>query len=135
MTPAEAAAQEQEIQARVAARLAQQPQPMQPAAGWAPPQQQMQPAGAMAQGGCTGVLIPVEITGPDGRQVTVQLHYGPEYAPPQALMALIGQLMQQGVPVRAFAPKQQGNWGGGNGGGYQNNYRNGGGNGGYGRRW
>lgn len=138
MTPEEAANQEREIQARVAARLAvAQPQPaMQPANGWAPPQPAMMPAGQMGGMAPQAVLVPVELTGPDGRQVTVQLSFGGEHAAnPMALQALIGGLMQQGIPVRAFAPKQ-GGWGNGsNGGGYQNNYRNGGNNGGYGRRW
>lgn len=136
MTPEEAAAQEREIQARVAARLAAaQPQP-QPA-GWGQPAPAMMPAGQMGAGGMApqAVLVPVELTGPDGRQVTVQLSFSGEHAQnPMALQALIGSLMQQGIPVRAFAPKQ-GGWGnGGNGGGYQNNYR-GGGNNGYQRRW
>lgn len=115
-----------EIDRRVAAALAgQQPQPPQQPQGWAPPQQQfqqMQPAGQMQGAQPLGVLVPVEITGPDGSKVTTYLQFGPQYANPQALLGLISSLLAQGVPVRAFAPKQQG-WGGGGG------YRNGGGGG------
>lgn len=146
MTPEEAAAQEREIQARVNARLSVAQPPQGQPAGWGQPQQPMTPAGQMGGMAPQAVLVPVNLTGPDGREVTIQLSFSGEHAAnPQALMALIGSLMQQGIPVRAFAPKQGGNWGGGgggggggyqsNGGGYQNNYRGGGGNGGYQRRW
>lgn len=136
-----------EIDRRVAAALAgqnqqQPPQQQQPQQGWAPPQQgwappQMQPAGQM-QGGPAqpmGVLVPVEITGPDGSKVTTYLQFGPQFANPQALMGLISSLMQQGVPIRAFAPKQQG-WGGNGGGRNYGGYNRGGyGNNGGGGGW
>lgn len=134
--------QQAEIDRRVAAALAagQQQQPQQPMQqGWQPPQQQfqqfpMQPAGQMQMPAAqpTGVLVPVELTGPDGRQVTVQLMFPAQFAAnPQALMGLITSLMQQGIPVRAFAPKQQGGWGGNGGGRNYGGYNRGGyGNGG-----
>lgn len=131
--------QQAEIDRRVAAALAgqqpQQPPMQQPQQGWNQPQQQfqqgyqMQPAGQMQPMNAqpTGVLVPVELTGPDGRQVTVQLMFPAQFAAnPQALMGLIASLMQQGMPVRAFAPKQQG-WGSNGGGRNYGGYNRGGG--------
>lgn len=124
--------QQAEIDRRVAAALSGQQQPQQQPQGWNQQQpqgwnQQMQPAGQM-QGGPAqplGVLVPVEITGPDGSKVTTYLQFGPQFANPQALIGLISTLMQQGVPIRAFAPKQQG-WGGGGGGRNYGGYNRGG---------
>ena len=138
------AEQQAEIDRQVAARLAAaQPQgngaTMQPAGqmqGWGP--QQGWGAPAASNGGVPvpgKVLVPVEITGPDGSKVTLYFEYGPEHASPQALMNLVGGLINSGAPVKSWAPKQRG-WGGGGGSGYGGNGNgNGGGYGGGGRRW
>jgi hypothetical protein len=75
-----------------------------------------------------GLLVPVSITLRDGRDVTVQLMFGPEVASQsQFIEPLIGALVNGGVPVKAYAPRQQNTgWGGNNGnrGGYSNNRGN-----------
>lgn len=124
-------------------------QPQNPMAGWG--QQQAWGQQAPAQPGmgmmpgvpaAEKVFIPIELVGPDGSKVSCYLQFPGNFAEPTALMGLIGQLMAMGVPVRAFAPRQQG-WGsrggynGNGGGGYRNGGGyNGNGGGGYGgRRW
>lgn len=130
-----------EIDRQVAQRLAAaQPPQQQLMQGFSQQPQgfNMQPAGQMGVPQCTGVMVPIELTGPDGSKVTLYLQYPASCAAsPQAMAALVSGLMQQGYPVRAFAPKQQG-WGGNGGGngGYRNGggYNGNGGGGGY-RRW
>lgn len=124
---------DQLLQQRLAAMgiAPQQQSFQQPAAGFAQPGGfNMQPAGAMGVPQCTGVMVPIELTGPDGSKVTLYLQYPASCAAtPQAMFALVGGLIQQGYPVRTFAPRQNG-WGGGGRG-----YRNGGGGYGGGGGW
>lgn len=117
----------QQVAAQLAARSgstpAAPPQPAaQPVAGWGAPAP-MVPAGAMAGWGAPapaapptpiGVLVPVEIDTPKGK-ATTHLMFGPEHAGPGALAALVHGLLNMGVPVKAWAPKE-----GGYGGGYRN---------------
>lgn len=129
---------ERQVQARLAATQPQQPMFPQPQPFAQPAGFGMQPAAQMGVPQCTGVMVPIELTGPDGSKVTLYLQYPASCAAsPQAMAALVSGLMQQGYPVRAFAPKQQG-WGGNGGGngGYRNGggYNGNGGGGGY-RRW
>lgn len=107
-----------------------------PAPQWGPPQQAMMPAGAMMQpapSAAHGLLVPVGLQLPDGRDCTVYIHLGPEAA--QNPMGAILGLINSGVPVKAYQPRQQGNgggnWGGSRGGNWGGN--NGGGRGGWGR--
>jgi hypothetical protein len=84
-----------------------------------------------------GVSIPINLQTPIGR-VKVHLALPPEVAAsPTALMEAIKRMVDMGLPVDAYTPKENGGgWGGrreyGNGGGYN------GGNGGgrnFGRSW
>ena len=77
-----------------------QPQP-QSAGGWGVTKPAVPPAAS--------VLIPISIES-GGQNCGVYLQYGPEYAAPEALLALIGALIQNGVPVKTWAPKSSG-WG------------------------
>ena len=87
-------------------------------------------AGAMPQP--TGVGVPVKIPLPDGRDMTVRVEFGPEWAGRlQDLGAVVLQMF--GPYLAAWYPKGQG--GGGYGGGYGNGGGNYGGYGGRGRRW
>jgi len=81
-----------------------------------------------------GVLVPVVIQSPAG-EVTVQVQFGEAEA--ANVPGLVMQLMQMGWPLKAYAPKQQFNGGGGynqgggfgqqgGGGGYGGGYNGGG---------
>lgn len=156
LTPEQQAEVDKQVAARLAAAMAGSNgnghasgsgQAQNPMAGWG--QQQAWGQQAPAQPGMMAgvpaaekVFIPIELVGPDGSKVSCYLQFPGNFAEPTALMGLIGQLMSMGVPVRAFAPRQQG-WGsrggynGNGGGGYRNGGGyNGNGGGGYGgRRW
>ena len=80
-----------------------------------------------------GVSIPISLDTPNGK-LRVYLNFpGSAASSPEALMNLVQQLANSGIPLDTWQPKQQGNgWGGGNrGGGYGGN-RGGGGNRGWG---
>ena len=74
-----------------------------------------------------GVSIPISLDTPAGK-LRVYLNFpGSCASSPAALMALVEQLAQSGMPLDAWQPKQQGSgWGGGNNrSGYNSNRGNG----------
>lgn len=89
------------------------------------------PWGAPPNGGAPaapeGVGLPLRVPLPDGRDYRITLWFGPQYANPNALIQLVGELMQAGLPLDIYQPKQQ--WGGNGGGGWQQRGFNGGGGG------
>jgi uncharacterized membrane protein YgcG len=93
--------------------------------------------GAQPQGmpAPTSVLIPIKVPVGQG-SVKVLLSFGPEFAEPNAMMALLNALANAGLPVDIWVPKQQfgSGFGGGGGGGWRGNGGGGGGFGG-GSRW
>jgi len=95
------------MQQAQAAQPVQSAQPMQSVGefgGWgrsqAPQVQAAQP---------NGILIPIGLETSIGN-VTVHLEFGPEFANPEKLLALMETLIIKGVPLKAWQ-KQQG-WGG-----------------------
>lgn len=107
--------------AALQAQLATLQQPPQPAAapavagfgGWQPPA----PVAGPVQ--VTGVLVPVNVQTPAGK---VKCHFmlPPEAAAsPDALMGAIQSMMNAGLPVDAWQPKDSGSggWGGSSSGG------------------
>lgn len=108
------------------AQAQQQPAPA-AAGGWTQPQ----PAATGLP--VTGVAIPIKVSTPIG-DVRVYLQLPAECAAsPQALQGAVQMLVNAGLPVDAWQPRQAtgGGWGGGNGGGGYGNRGYGGG----GRRW
>lgn len=97
-----------------------------------------------------GVSIPIKVETPQG-SARCYLSLPPEVAAsPETLLGAIKQLLDMGIPVDLYQPRQNNDWNGGgnnngNGGGWRANggygggqggFRgNGGGNGGYTRRW
>lgn len=130
------------LNAAVAAELARRssPQPAPAFQQFQQPQQfgapmiqtPMMPAGMMGAPPAApqALLVPLSLTLPDGRECTLQVQLGAEAL--QNPMGAVQGLIQQGYPVKAYAPRQQG--GGGYGGG---GFRGNGGGGGYGggNRW
>ena len=105
------------LQAQLAALQQQQPQqPAAPVAGFGGWQQPAPPIAGPVQ--VTGVLIPVNVQTPAGK---VKCHFmlPPEAAAsPDALMNAIQSMMNAGLPVDAWQPKDSGSggWGGSSGG-------------------
>lgn len=133
LTMAEQANVLEQLAAMLQQRASQQPaQPpfnvnMIPAAVMQPMMPMPSYNGAMPQP--NGASIPLTLPTPDGREVQVNLHFGPEAL--ANLHGLVAAVMQQfGHLVRARAP-YQGGYGGGGGGFYGGGRRNGF----YGRRY
>lgn len=78
-----------------------QPAPAPAVAGWG-----AAPAAAMGVPVPLGVLVPLNLQGGDGGKVKVMLQFGPEYAEPNALRALLGALVASGAPVDVWYPKR-----------------------------
>jgi hypothetical protein len=81
-----------------------------------------------APGGVAGFAFKMTVPLPDGSAIPVDLHFGPEYATPQALTALAQQLVAAGWPIKVYPPRDSGNGFGRSGFGRR------GGRGGYGNR-
>lgn len=98
-----------------------QPQAFQPAPMMGMPQ--MMPAAMMGAPPAApqGLLVPVQLNLPDGRECTVYVQLGPEAV--QNPMGAIQGLINSGVPVKAFQPRQQGGGNGGAGWGGNGNQR------------
>jgi len=89
------------------------------------PQQPMGMPGAMPQ--ATGVSVPVTVQLPDGRDLPLYVNFGPEAA--QNLQGFaVAAAAAFGPFLKAYAPRQNGGYGGGGGYGGRSNY-------GGGRRW
>lgn len=75
----------------------------------------------------SGVAVPINIHLPDGRELTIQLTYGPEVL---GNLQMFGQMLMAsfGQALKAYFPRQQQFGGGGFGGGYGGGF-------GRGRRW
>lgn len=84
---------------------------------------------AAAPGGVAGFAFKMTVPLPDGSAIPVDLHFGPEYANPQALTALAQQLVAAGWPIKVYPPRDGGNGFGRGGFGRRGGY----GRGGYGR--
>lgn len=63
-----------------------------------------------------GVLVPLNLQGSDGGKVKVMLQFGPEYADPSALRALLGALLAANAPLDVWYPKRDDGRGGRRGG-------------------
>lgn len=157
LTPEQQAEVDKQVAARLAAAMAGSNgnghangngQAQNPMAGWNQQPMGMQPSMMQPAGGVgvpstpDAVLVPIELNTPDGGSVRMYLSFGGQHATPQGIMTLLQTLMMQGIPVKAYYPKQRwggnggGGWNGSGGGGGYNGYGNGGGGrGGYGRRF
>ena len=100
------------MQQAQAAQPAQSAQPMQSVTGFGgwgkPPVPQVQAAQP------NGILIPIGLETSIGN-VTVHLEFGPEFAVPEKLLALLETLIINGVPIKGWQKQGQG-WGGKRGG-------------------
>ena len=101
--------------AQLAALLAQMQSAGSPSA-WAKPS----PMAASAPAEVLGVSLPISLDTPSGKLRCYLNFPGSAAASPDALMALVQSLMNAGVPLDVWQPKQQG-WGNRSGGGYNSN--------------
>lgn len=78
-------------------------------------------APAAAASAPTGVSFQCEIKDGNGAAVNFFLHFGPEVATSvDAIGQLAGQLLQSGVPLKVWMPKQNSGFGQQRGGGFGN---------------
>jgi hypothetical protein len=64
----------------------------------------------------TGISVPINVTLPDGSELTLQVHYGPEHAAnPQAFLQMVVALYGQNL--KTYRPRWQGGFGHGGYGG------------------
>lgn len=97
---------------------------------WGAPAMPMMPASSMASGSIpqpTGIALKMKLQLPDGSAVPFDLQLPAEAANPQALQAIVMQMVQAGWPITVYEPRNNGfgrggGFGGGrgrwNGGGY-----------------
>lgn len=103
---------------------------------WAPPPSPMLPAGAHpgAVPQPQGIALKLTVPLPDGSELPVDLHFGPEAANPATLQALAGQLLAAGWPLKTYQPRNngfgggfgRGRFNGGGGNGFGGGFRRGG---------